>query len=182
MHNYKALLITIAGSEHEKICSTPEQAQLFLKNCNILVTESSIKHLKRIFSIINYNHINQDGEPNYIFSDSGDSNNPEVWIYNYTGNYSRIDFSPEKIQCICDKIEGKYKAIEEDFKITMNLKLITGGFRWQWSDQEEKYISIYNFGIRPCYYGNLVELEAAVDNATLKIMKKSKDSWKLPIH
>ncbi|WPO84592.1 hypothetical protein SD427_18870 (plasmid) [Chryseobacterium sp. JJR-5R] len=172
MYDYKALLITIADCEHEKICSTPEEAQVFLEHCNIMVTESSIKHLKRIFSIINYNHINQDGEPNHIFSDNGDPKNPEILIYNYTGNYSRLDFSPAKIQNVCDKIEAKYRAIEKDFKIDMQLKLIEGGFQWQWSDQQEKYFAVHNFAIRPCYYGNLDQLEAAVDHAADRLINR----------
>jgi len=170
MYDYKALLIKIADCAHEKICSTPEQALLFLQNCNIIVTESSAKHLKRIFSSNNYTRIRQDGEADHEFSDSG--NGPKILIYNYTGNYSKRDFSPENIQNICSKVEKKYKKIEEDFKINMQLNLIDGGFHWKGSDQRQQFFAIHHFTIRPCYYGNLLELETALDALALKSMKK----------
>lgn len=61
MDAFKALLIKVEGTDFEKLCSTPRQAEMFLKDCNLPVTISSVKHLQRIFNVINANHINPFG-------------------------------------------------------------------------------------------------------------------------
>jgi len=176
MEAFKALLIKVEGTDFEKICSTSEQAQLFLRDCNLSVTISSIKHLERIFSVINTNRINPFGEPCHTFIDNSDANNPTIAVYNYTGNYSRKEFSPYNIQNICDKITEKYSKVEKDFRINMSVLLIDGGFHWQWSDQRNAYFAIYDFTVRPCYHNNLLELEQAMDRcANNLIVRHSKN-------
>lgn len=170
MDAFKALLIKIENTDFEKLCSTPGQAEVFLKECKIPVTVSSVKHLERIFSVINANHINPFGEPCHTFIDNNDANNPLVSVYNYTGHYSRRAFSPYNIQKICDKITEKYNKIEEDFKINMTLLLIDGGFHWKWSDQRDAYFAIHDFTVRPCYYSNLLELEDAIEKRANEII------------
>ncbi len=163
MYTYKALLVKVEGTDYEKLCSTPKEAELFLKKCNLLVTMSSVKHLERIYGVTKANHINHLSEPCHSFSDGSDCNNPTISIYNYTGNYSKREFSPYNIEQICDKVAEKYRKVEEDFKINMSLILIEGGFNWRWSDQQQVYFAIHNFSVRPCYYANLIELEEAMD-------------------
>lgn len=176
METFKALLIKVDGTDYEKICSTPEQAVMFLKNCNLSVTISSVKHLERIFRVINAHRINPFGEPCHTFVDSSNADNPMIAVYNYTGHYSRREFSPSNIQKICDKITEKYNKIEEDFRVNMNLFLIDGGYQWQWSDQRDAYFAIHDFTVRPCYYGNLLELEQAIDScANNLIIRHSKN-------
>lgn len=77
MYTFKELLIKVEGADYEKICSTPKQAEM-CKDCNLSVTISSVKHLERIFRVVNANHINVVGEPCHTFSDSSDSNNPII--------------------------------------------------------------------------------------------------------
>lgn len=172
MDALKALLIKIEGTDFEKICSTPSQAEKFLKDCNISVTISSVKHLERIFKVININRINPFGEPCHTFTDNSDVNNPIIAVYNYTGHYSRKEFSPQNIQKICDRITEKYSKVEKDFRINMGLLLIDGGFHWKWSDQRDAYFAIYDFTVRPCYHNNLLELEKAIDRCSNILINK----------
>jgi hypothetical protein len=172
MYNYKALLIKISDTTQEKICSTAEQACVFLKKCNVPVTNSSKKHLERIFSVINMRHIRPDGEANHSFSDGSDGENPTILVYNYTGHYSRIEFSPNRLQVICNGLVDKYKKIEPDFNINVSTDIIDGGFYWQWSDQQQAKIAIHDFSVRICYYGNLRELEAAIDQVADRLITR----------
>ncbi len=175
MYTHQALLVKIEGSDHEKICSTPKEAELFLKGCSLPVTESSTRHLERIFK--GANHVIHEGEPSYSFSDGRDSSNPTVLIYNYTGKYSKREFSPSNLQQICDEIAEKYSDIEEDFSINMSLSLIEGGFNWQWSDQRGTYFAIHDFSVRPCYYANIVELKRIIEEKVIILISNySKNS------
>lgn len=170
MYGQKALLVKIKDTDYEKLCSMPKEAEVFLKKCNLPVTQSSIKHLERIFR--GANHVIHEGEPSYSFSDGGDSSNPTVLIYNYTGQYSKREFSPCNLQQICDEIAEKYSDIEEDFSINMSLDLIEGGFNWRWSDQRETHFAIHDFSVRPCYYANLTELKEVIEQRVIALFSK----------
>jgi hypothetical protein len=106
------------------------------------------------------------------FSDGSDGENPTILVYNYTGHYSRIEFSPQRLQVICNGLVEKYKKIEPDFNINVSTDLIGGGFYWQWSDQQQANIAIHDFSVRICYYGNLRELEAAIDQVADRLITR----------